>query len=41
MAKRILKDGLGIRDERAIQGQFHIEARRKEVDQQIAPNTKQ
>ena len=41
MTKRILEDGLGIRDERAIQGQFRFEARRKQVDRRIAPNAKQ
>ena len=35
MTKRVLKDGLGIRDERAIKRQFRVEARR------IASNAKQ
>ena len=41
MMKHVLKDGLGIRDKRAIKGKFRIEARRKEVDRRIAPNAKQ
>ena len=41
ITKRILEDGLGIRDKRAIQGQFRIEACRKKVDRRIAPNAKQ
>ena len=32
MAKRILEDGLGIQDKRAIQGQLRVEASRKQVD---------
>ena len=32
VAKRILEDGLGIRDKRAIQGQLRVEAGRKQVD---------
>ena len=32
MTKRILEDGLGIRDKRAIQGQLRVEAGRKQVD---------
>ena len=41
MIKRIFEDGLGIRDERAIKGQFRVEAHRKKVDRRIAPNAKQ
>ena len=40
MAKRILEDGLGIRDKRAIQGQLRVKARRKQVDRRVAPNAK-
>ena len=41
MTKCILEDGLGIRDERAIKGQFRVEARRKKVDRRIASNANQ
>ena len=41
MTKRVLEDGLGIRDKRAIKGQFRVEARCKKVDRRIAPNAKQ
>ena len=40
MTKRILKDGPGVRDKRAIKGQFRVEARRKKVDRRVAPNAK-
>ena len=41
MAKRILEDGLGIRDKRAIQGQFRVKARRKQIDRRVVPHATQ
>ena len=40
MAKHILEDRLGIRDEGAVQGQFRAEARREQVERREAPNAK-
>ena len=41
MTKRILENGLGIQDKRAIKGQFCVETCCKMVDRRIAPNAKQ
>ena len=40
MIRNVLEDGLGIRDKRAIKGQFCVDSRRKKIDRRIAPNAK-